>query len=447
MAFMGNGEREKLEMALGGNVGDMSAQSLEMHASAVPGDYVATLSVRDTASRSAGEFPNYSKPRLIGCYSQVGEQKRWVDGPAMLKYLRMPSRPDELHWDLNIGYEMAIRRDFLKSDMLYSLLRWLACHRHQCSPNAVVEPRPEKTFLPAQPQPQSLLAKTDFVVNRGLLARIACTPYEEVEDWRLVACRHGGTLYLCQVMTDACRLQRLNDKADPRSDRMTFWGYKFEQFMGACEPDGKPDVLEVLDENDECCIVVRSCLESHSLLMGAEVDCFDPLALQRCRFADGSSTAGYVELKTSAPCLVEYQASKFRRYKFLRWWAQCFLVGIPRVICGFRDEAGIVRCVEEFDVLEMPRESKRLWSDAVCLNFCDQVLSFIKRHVTEDNPEEFYLFQYLPSYREIVCTHLTDPGEFAFLPRWYLEPPGTKLCVCRRGKACVCSGEKRNTEA
>ncbi|KAL1473880.1 hypothetical protein MTO96_021781, partial [Rhipicephalus appendiculatus] len=32
-----------------------------------------------------------------------------------------------------------------------------------------------------------------------------------------------------------------------------------------------------------------------------------------------------------------------------------------------------------------------------------------------------YLFQYLPSSREIVCTHLADPGEFAVLPDWYLQ--------------------------
>lgn len=41
-------------------------------------------------------------------------------------------------------------------------------------------------------------------------------------------------------------------------------------------------------------------------------------------------------------------------FYLLRWWAQSFLGGIPRIICGFAEEDGIVRVIEEFQVKDIP---------------------------------------------------------------------------------------------
>jgi len=38
------------------------------------------------------------------------------------------------------------------------------------------------------------------------------------------------------------------------------------------------------------------------------------------------------------------------RFKLMKWWAQSFLVGVPSVICGYRDDDGVVNEMEEFDV-------------------------------------------------------------------------------------------------
>ncbi|KAH6928353.1 hypothetical protein HPB50_014912 [Hyalomma asiaticum] len=119
-------------------------------------------------------------------------------------------------------------------------------------------------------------------------------------------------------------------------------------------------------------------------------------------------------------------------FKLLKWWAQSFLVGIPRVLCGFRDDNGLVGTLEELAVLCLGMEQinasrfvsltlQGMWSGAVCMNFCNELLSFIKKQTTQDDPEVVYLFQYLPSSREIVCTHLSEPGEFSVLPDWYLQ--------------------------
>lgn len=60
------------------------------------------------------------------------------------------------------------------------------------------------------------------------------------------------------------------------------------------------------------------------------------------------------------------------------------------------------------------------WSGAVCMNFCNRMLSFIKECVVADDPHTAYLFRYFPKSQEIVCTRLPDAGEFQLLPAWYL---------------------------
>ena len=44
------------------------------------------------------------------------------------------------------------------------------------------------------------------------------------------------------------------------------------------------------------------------------------------------------------------------RNKLLKWWAQSFLVGVPKIICGFRDDEGIVNNLQPFRTIDIPRE-------------------------------------------------------------------------------------------
>ena len=46
------------------------------------------------------------------------------------------------------------------------------------------------------------------------------------------------------------------------------------------------------------------------------------------------------------------------RYKFKKWWSQSHLVGIPRIVAGFRDNNGIVNSVKTYNVEEMPHLAK-----------------------------------------------------------------------------------------
>jgi hypothetical protein len=47
------------------------------------------------------------------------------------------------------------------------------------------------------------------------------------------------------------------------------------------------------------------------------------------------------ELKTNKLLNTEKDIVSFERYKLIKFWAQAFIAGIPRVVVGYRDDDGI----------------------------------------------------------------------------------------------------------
>ena len=46
------------------------------------------------------------------------------------------------------------------------------------------------------------------------------------------------------------------------------------------------------------------------------------------------------------------------RYKAIKWWAQSFMVGIEKIVCGFRDDDGIVHRLQNYTVQDLPKYCK-----------------------------------------------------------------------------------------
>ena len=42
----------------------------------------------------------------------------------------------------------------------------------------------------------------------------------------------------------------------------------------------------------------------------------------------------------------------------MKWWAQSFLVGVPKIVCGFRDDDGIVKNLQHFKTSMIPHDSQ-----------------------------------------------------------------------------------------
>lgn len=71
--------------------------------------------------------------------------------------------------------------------------------------------------------------RADFICWRGTLTRIACSPYEFRDGWRIAVVRYKSVIFICEFPTNEKILQ-LKSMSD-RDKLMTYWGFKFEQYM------------------------------------------------------------------------------------------------------------------------------------------------------------------------------------------------------------------------
>ena len=119
------------------------------------------------------------------------------------------------------------------------------------------------------------------------------------------------------------------------------------------------------------CSIVKTGIGKTRLILGGEVD-----AIWDCRPFKKDSPINWVELKTSAIVKKAHDETKLQR-KLLKFWIQSFLLGVPKIIVGFRSEEGILQQVQEYQTQELPAAVKRtsgLWDGTLCINFMASLL-------------------------------------------------------------------------
>ena len=91
----------------------------------------------------------------------------------------------------------------------------------------------------------------------------------------------------------------------------------------------------------------------------------------------------WVELKTSANPQSERDLLAFER-KLMKFWIQSFLLGVPKIIVGFRDQNGILVRIEEMETEKIPgtvkRRGKAMWDGNMCINFTAAFLNRESSH-------------------------------------------------------------------
>lgn len=340
------------------------------------------------------DFPLYKQPIEVGCFSLDSERRFFNDRRQMRYYSEPDLNPD---FDLRDGYkDRYVKRDESVKEKLDHILKWIIYNK------------------PISKDMLKQALDVDFVTWRGHLTKLLTTPYEMREGWLLAVSRFRGTFYISEVETEAAYRDREN--RTERNQEMMYWGYKFEQYTCADDIHSSPDPRGVVNTNEAFCTVVRTRLADHRLLFSGEVDCRDkdPKA--------PDPPACYIELKTSVEICTPKQRSNFHRFKLLKWWAQSFLPGVPRVVAGFRDHDGVVVKMETFPISKISQLIKseyNCWKPTVCMNFCSDFLTFVKQVATEDNPRVVYLFSWEPQ-RDVTYTVHRD-SQYCFLPEWYIE--------------------------
>lgn len=85
----------------------------------------------------------------------------------------------------------------------------------------------------------------------------------------------------------------------------------------------------------------------------------------------------WVELKTSMEIRDDRSRQNFER-KLMKFWIQSFLLGVPKIIVGFRSPQGILTRIEEIKTENIPETAARRnvssWNANMCINFASAFL-------------------------------------------------------------------------
>ena len=129
------------------------------------------------------------------------------------------------------------------------------------------------------------------------------------------------------------------------------------------------------------CSIVRTGIGPTSLVLAGEVD-----AVLGEKPENSEQPIPWVELKTSAEpgnMSIPREAIKYER-KLLRYWAQSFLLGVPKVMVGYRTQDGFLTRIVELETQRIPGLVKRgqhIWDGNVCINLTSAFLEHLKRTV------------------------------------------------------------------
>ena len=171
---------------------------------------------------------------------------------------------------------------------------------------------------------------------------------------------------------------------------MSYWGYKFETLSLLPAPwdpasrefiEGREDM--VVNNHAQYCSVVKTGIGKAKMILGGEVD-----AVWDCKPAHNKDQPiNWVELKTSAEMTHDRDVFKYER-KLLKFWIQSFLLGVPKIVVGFRSRTGILERLEELETKDIPgmvkRRGKGTWDGNLCINFTASFLDWLKKVIVGD---------------------------------------------------------------
>lgn len=301
------------------------------------------------------------RPREIAHFS-FDEDHKYRQDDSSLRYYYQPVLPA----DLNKGFETFRNLDDTADDHLDGLLQALIHYEGG----------------------KCVKLETDFVTWRGMMTKIMVAPFSNFDSWEMNATRFQDTIFI-----EENHEKKLDSRAEQHrqvpvrgamsQDLMSFWGYKFESisllnqhwcFTSRAEIDSREEIQ--VSNYAQYCSIVRTGFGKSKIVIGGEVD-----AVLDVRNPEPGGQTNWVELKTTAELTNEKEQNKYER-KLMKFWAQSFLLGVPNIIVGFRDQQGWLRRLEQIDTQGIPekilRGGRRVWDGQTCINFTSAVLEWLK---------------------------------------------------------------------
>ncbi|XP_073985864.1 decapping and exoribonuclease protein-like [Rhodnius prolixus] len=340
------------------------------------------------------DFPAYTQPLLVGCYTMIGEDKKYKNDMSALKYLfkKFTNLSISVRFDLNEGN--IIERSSNINLSMNALCEWIQSQKDE-----------------------EFYKKCEFISFRCVLTKVMNTPFERRDGWVVCASVEKDKIYMYPFETEEDK-ERLNNASDYQK-RCSSWGYKFEGYIFSDKPLEKPAGKEA-EEGGEFDCVYEAKLNEHRLLFAAEMDGI--VSEKEINSLEELRQAEFIEAKTCIHLDCTKHKISFGRYKSGKWWAQSFLVGIQTILVGYRNYDGIVTRLERIRVKDLTRRFPEFWAPltpAASLNFLNDFLDFVKKTVAseETNRErKVFVFSWKPGH-PVKCKTLDEPCYFSFLKR------------------------------
>ncbi|KAM0287427.1 hypothetical protein ACHAQH_000378 [Verticillium albo-atrum] len=316
--------------------------------------------------RFYGASQPVKRPKEFACFSYDDNHEFHLDDSSM-RYYYNPT----IGADLSKGYDTFIKADDSGDEHLVSLLKTIQAHE-QLSGKKI---------------------DAQLVTWRGMMTKIMSTPFDDRDGFEMNATLYQDCIFIEEnnaYKKASQQQQNAQQRRGPHPPEvMQFWGYKFETLSTLPKPwgDTSREYIEkredeVVNNKAQYCSVVRTGIGATTICIGGEVD-----AIWDSKPPQPGAPINWVELKTSVDIRSDRDAATFDR-KLLKFWLQSFLLGVPRIIVGFRTHAGILARVQEIQTAEIPEtiasRPNPPWNGDMCVNFAGEFLEWLRQTINDD---------------------------------------------------------------
>ncbi|KAI1486980.1 RAI1 like PD-XK nuclease-domain-containing protein [Biscogniauxia mediterranea] len=361
--------------------------------------------------RFRGQSEPVKRPKEIACFSYDDKHEFHLGDSSLQWYY-----PPELGADLSKGFDKFDKHDDSKDEHLDSLLKTIMAHEEE----------------------EGKKIDAGIVTWRGMMTKIMSTPFDDRDGFEMNATLYqvrdshitlSERLLIIPFIEENHAYKQASQEEQKRQqqqpgrrgqfspDIMTYWGYKFETLCCIPRPWGEV-TREFIENRDNAtvsnksqyCSVVRTGIGKSILCIGGEVD-----AIWDSKPTQKGAPINWIELKTSVEIRDERGMNNFER-KLMKFWIQSFLLGVPKIIVGFRSQQGILTKLEEIETAKIPetasRRGVRSWDANMCINFASAFLEWLK---TTINDEGVWRIRRRPRSQEIEVFKVEEVGHGSIL--------------------------------
>ena len=229
----------------------------------------------------------------------------------------------------------------------------------------------------------------DFIAPRNILVHLGTALYNGKNSFSIDFVAIGDDKLIFASFSEEESL------SEPETDIPQYLGARFEV---VCTGQKRVDL------NSKFCSFIEHTIGGYHVLLLAEIDCKDGASSRK-------PPMNYVELK----CRFEAYNYKHYMYRYMRYWLQSFLAGVPRIIEGVRDKEGKLLRLEELETSKIPSVCKRYyrnsstkgWNDAKILDFLAMTLTKISK-LCRKNPDTIVQVEFDAEKRCLTAFLISD---------------------------------------